>query len=108
MLVPSLALANPPHVAQSNTRVERKIQLFDTTIITPHNQYFTAYSTDNIIQTVKIERIITPKEFLIQRIEVPQRNISIQSVISNDTITTRTVEIQQQRICKFRDFCRGR
>lgn len=50
---------------------ETVIPLYDTIIVTPHNQFFKVFPDPHISQILKIERLIEPQNFLVQRLEYP-------------------------------------
>ena len=102
---------NNQSILSSNVIVENKIQVFDTTLLTPHNQYFKVVPQNHVIQTLRIEREITPKEFLIQRIEVPQDYYNERYVVpQRQTVVVEQVieEKLEVKSCveRYRSYCK--
>ena len=78
---------------------ETLIPLYDTYVVTPHNQFFKTVADPQITQIVKIERLIEPQNYLLQRLEYP---------VSDPIIYQQQVVpyVQRQTLHNYRNYCR--
>jgi hypothetical protein len=85
--------------AQKIVIQETVIPLYDTLVITPHNQFFKTVPDPQITQIIKIERLIEPQNYLVQRLEY---------AINDAVVVEKSVVpyIQRQSINKYRQYCR--
>ena len=59
------------HQVQKVVVQETVIPLIDTLVVTPHNQFFKVYPDPQVSQIIKIERLVEPQNYLVQRLEYP-------------------------------------